>query len=210
MNVLTRFTDDGGRTNLSHYIDIPEVYPVGRLDLNSEGLLALTDRGSLVQPLLRPGSKEKQYLVCVEGRPTPEQLSALAQGPVLKDGATLPAVVELLAAEPDWLWERDPPIRYRRSVPVSWLRLTISEGRNRQVRRMTAAVGLPTLRLVRTAFAGLELGALSPGEWREATEGEKRRLLSLESSRRKLGSDSGRGQRRRTRRKPGPSRPKGR
>lgn len=180
MDVLTRFTDPKNRANLAHYIDVPRVYPVGRLDKNSEGLLLLTDRGSLVEPLLSPGSKLKTYIVCVEGEPTPEQLARLSEGPVLKDGPTRPRRVRLLTKEPDWMWERDPPIRFRKSVPVSWLEVAISEGRNRQVRRMTAAVGLPTLRLVRTEFAHFKLGGLAPGSWREATSEEKRATVALE------------------------------
>lgn len=180
MNVLTRFTDDAGRDNLSHYIAVPGVYPVGRLDQDSEGLLVLTDRGSLVEPLLRPGGKVKTYLVCVEGEPTRESLTALRAGPMLKDGKALPCEVEHLPQPPDWLWERVPPIRFRKSIPVSWLKLSISEGRNRQVRRMTAAVGLPTLRLVRLSFGSFELGSLGPGEWREATQAERSAVLSME------------------------------
>lgn len=180
MGVLTRFTDQQGRATLADYIEVPQVYPVGRLDLDSEGLLLLTDRGSLVEPLLKPGAKLKKYLVAVEGIPTTEQLEQLASGPLLKDGPTRPVGVRSLPGPPDWLWEREPPIRFRRSIPVSWLSLTLAEGRNRQVRRMTAAVGLPTLRLVRTHFAGFSLRELAPGSWREATEVEKRTVLNLE------------------------------
>lgn len=181
MGVLTRFTDRDGRSSLSDYINVPRVYPVGRLDKNSEGLLLLTDRGSLISPLLSPGSKSKTYLVCVEGIPEESQLAALSAGPVLKDGPTRPATVRRLDGPPDWLWEREPPIRFRREIPVSWLEITIREGRNRQVRRMTASVGLPTLRLVRTGFAHFSLSnELSPGCWREATEHEKSVALRLE------------------------------
>jgi 23S rRNA pseudouridine2457 synthase len=181
MGVLTRFTDDDGRKNLSHFIDVPKVYPIGRLDLNSEGLLLLTDRGTLVAPLLKPGAKRKTYVVCVEGQPTPEQLALLRAGPRLKDGPTMPAEVVALGKEPEWLWARKPPIRFRKSVPTSWLSLTILEGRNRQVRRMTAAVGLPTLRLVRTGFGPFELEGTPPGQWREATAQEKRWVLDFET-----------------------------
>jgi 23S rRNA pseudouridine2457 synthase len=181
MGVLTRFTDQDDRPSLASYIEIPRVYPIGRLDKNSEGLLLLTDRGSLVDPLLRPGSKSKTYTVCVEGEPTQQQLDALSEGPVLKDGPTRPALVKLLDGEPKWIWERDPPIRFRKAVPVSWLEIAIREGRNRQVRRMTAAVGLPTLRLIRTEFAHVRLlPGLAPGAWREATREEKRAALALE------------------------------
>lgn len=179
MGVLTRFTDKDERPNLSHYIRVPNVYPVGRLDKDSEGLLLLTDRGSFVEPLLKPGGKSKTYLVCVEGSPRPEQLQHLAQGPRLKDGPSLAVGVEMLEKAPDWLWEREPPIRVRKSIPVSWLRLTLREGRNRQVRRMTAAVGLPTLRLIRTGFGVFQLGELEPGAWREASPQEKAYLDSL-------------------------------
>ena len=225
MNVLTRFTDDNGRGTLAGFIDVPDVYPIGRLDLNSEGLLLLTDRGSLVEPLLQPGGKEKEYLVCVEGEATPEQLEALSRGPKLKDGQCRPARVRRLKAEPDWLWPRNPPIRFRKSIPVSWLSIVITEGRNRQVRRMTAAVGLPTLRLVRLRFAQFSLSPdLSPGQWREATQQEKEEALCLEydfarseqsvtARRRKArGASSKRtppstkGRRRRGRRGPGPGR----
>lgn len=179
--VLTRFTDDQGRPNLSLFIDVPEVYPIGRLDADSEGLLLLTDRGSLVDPLLRPGGKSKRYLVCVEGEPTEEALQRLRRGVDLKDGKTLPAGARRIPA-PDWLWEREPPIRFRKSIPTSWLELEIEEGRNRQVRRMTAAVGFPTLRLVRTGFGPTELGALPLGQWRDASEAEFKALLALETS----------------------------
>ncbi len=179
--VLTRFTDDQGRPNLSDFISVPDVYPIGRLDADSEGLLVLTDRGSLVDPLLQPGGKAKRYLVCVEGTPNQAALQSLRNGLDLKDGRTLPARVRELS-EPTWLWERDPPIRFRKSIPTAWLELEIREGRNRQVRRMTAAVGLPTLRLVRASFGPLELGELPLGQWRDATEEEFHTLVSLEST----------------------------
>lgn len=186
MGVLTRFTDHDQRSTLADFIKVPEVYPIGRLDKDSEGLLLLTDRGSLVEPLLSPGRKKKKYVVCVEGEPTVEQLEALRSGPTLKDGDTQPSLVRLLGGEPDWVWERDPPIRFRRSVPVSWLEMVISEGRNRQVRRMTAAVGLPTLRLIRTEFAHFRLSPeLACGSWREASDSEKAVALKLEKPGRK-------------------------
>lgn len=180
MNVLTGFTDRQGRDNLSNYVELPDVYPIGRLDQDSEGLLVLTDRGTLVAPLTLPGAKEKRYLVCVEGTPSPEQLQLLRSGPVLKDGKCLPARVRPLLGQPDWLWPRNPPIRYRKAVPVSWLELVVREGRNRQVRRMTASVGLPTLRLVRLSFGPFELGGLAPGRWREASAAERQAALELE------------------------------
>jgi len=183
MGVLSRFTDNNSRETLASYIDVPHVYPIGRLDKDSEGLLLLTDRSSLVEPLLQPGGKEKSYLVCVEGEPDSDQLEALAQGPTTKLGPSRPVKVKRLPGEPEWLWPREPPIRFRKTVPVSWLELVLTEGKNRQVRRMTAAVGLPTLRLVRTGFAGLCLDSeLNNGSWREATEEEKSHLLTLEKS----------------------------
>ena len=183
MDVLTRFTDQSDRQTLAHFIPVSGVYPIGRLDRDSEGLLLLTDRGSLVDPLLRPGAKSKTYLVCVEGIPSSEQIELLAAGPVLKDGPTLPCSVSFLEAPPAWLWERSPPIRFRKSIPVSWLQVTLKEGRNRQVRRMTAAVGLPTLRLVRLGFGPFKLGPdLAPGAWREASGQEKKQALAAEAS----------------------------
>jgi 23S rRNA pseudouridine2457 synthase len=141
------------------------VYPAGRLDYDSEGLLLLTDDGRLAQRLTDPRFKQpKTYWVQVEGAPQAEQLEALRCGLQLKDGPTRPAQVQLIDA-PE-LWPRDPPVRYRRTVPDAWLAITLSEGRNRQVRRMTAAVGLPTLRLVRVALGGQRLGPLVPGNWR--------------------------------------------
>lgn len=167
--VLCQFTDRSTppRPTLADYIRIPGVYAAGRLDLDSEGLLLLTDEGALAHRLTDPRHRErKTYLVQVEGAPAPEQLARLRAGVMLRDGPTLPAEAELLAGPPDWLWPREPPIRYRKNVSDAWLRLGITEGRNRQVRRMTAAVGLPTLRLVREAVGDWRLGALRPGEWR--------------------------------------------
>lgn len=176
--VLTRFTDDFERPNLSHFIKIPSVYPVGRLDLDSEGLLFLTDEARLVKPLTQPGAKAKTYLVCVERIPSQASLQALRDGVELKDGKSRAAKVKLIP-EPDWLWPRLPPVRFRKTVPTAWLELTITEGRNRQVRRMTAAVGHPTLRLVRTSFGPLVLGGLKSGQWREASERELELLWSV-------------------------------
>ena len=202
MGVLTRFTDLASRKNLSDFIEVPKVYPIGRLDKDSEGLLLLTDRGSLVAPLLAPGSKNKVYLVCVEGIPSSDQLQSLRAGPVLKDGPTRPAKVERLKEEPHWLWERVPPIRFRKSIPTTWLRLTLTEGRNRQVRRMTASVGLPTLRLVRTGFASIVLdSALKLGSWREASESEKQAFLALEKRKQTTNSPKKMGTPRRQKRK---------
>lgn len=165
--VLTQFTDRSGRATLKDYIQTPGVYPAGRLDLDSEGLLLLTDEGPLVARISDPAHGwDKVYLLQVEGTPTRPQLDQLARGPVLNDGPTRPADVELLAKPPGWLWPRQPPIRQRASIPTHWLRLTLREGRNRQARRMTAAVGLPTLRLVRVRIGSIELGKLPPGQCR--------------------------------------------
>ena len=150
--VLCQFTDRGDppKRTLAEFVRVPNVYPAGRLDFDSEGLLVLTDDGALAHRLTDPRHKlAKSYVVQVEGTPDEDALERLRAGVVLNDGPTLPAEAESLAASPDWLWPRDPPVRFRKSVPDAWLRLTIREGRNRQVRRMTAAVGLPTLRLIR-------------------------------------------------------------
>jgi 23S rRNA pseudouridine2457 synthase len=169
--VLPQFTDKGTvggpRATLSDFIDVPGVYPAGRLDKDSEGLMLLTDDGRLQARIADPKHKmAKTYLVQVEGDVTEAALTALRGGVLLKDGRTLPAEAEAIA-DP-MLWPRDPPIRVRQSVPDSWLRLTLREGRNRQVRRMTAAVGFPTLRLVRWQVGEWSLDGLVPGQWRGA------------------------------------------
>jgi 23S rRNA pseudouridine2457 synthase len=165
-NVLCQFTDAEGRATLADFINVPGVYAAGRLDYDSEGLLLLTDDGRLQQRLSDPRYKlPKTYLVQVERVPDERALQQLRRGVQLKDGLTRPAQVELI--EPPAVWERTPPIRFRKNVPTAWLRLTITEGRNRQVRRMTAAVGFPTLRLIRVRVGEWELGDLQPGEWRE-------------------------------------------
>jgi 23S rRNA pseudouridine2457 synthase len=168
--VLSQFTDRGAeaaRATLSEYVDVPGVYPAGRLDRDSEGLLLLTDDGRLQARIADPWFKlPKTYLVQVEGEPDAASLEALRRGVQLKDGMTRPAQAERITAPS--LWPRDPPVRFRKSVPDCWLRLTIREGRNRQVRRMTAAVGFPTLRLVRWSIGGWSVEGLQPGEWREA------------------------------------------
>ena len=164
--VLSQFSDDTGKATLARYLSIPDIYPAGRLDYDSEGLLILTSFGKLQHLIAHPKNKlAKTYLVQVEGTPTTDQLTQLSVGVKLKDGQTRPAQVE--AISPPELWPRVPPIRERKQIPTSWLKLTISEGRNRQVRRMTAAVGLPTLRLVRSQIGPWSLGTLLPGEWRE-------------------------------------------
>jgi 23S rRNA pseudouridine2457 synthase len=175
--VLTRFTDTQGRPTLADFIDVAGVYPVGRLDFDSEGLLILTDDGLLSHRLTDPRfDHPKTYLAQVERIPTVESIEALRRGVTLSDGPCKPAEVESLTDEPT-LHERPVPIRFRKNVPTAWLRLTIREGRNRQVRRMTAAVGHPCLRLVRESIGGLALGDLAPGSWRELTRSELDRLI---------------------------------
>lgn len=171
-NVLSQFTDKGlagsTRETLSNYIDLPKVYPAGRLDKDSEGLLLLTDNGKLQARIAEPKYKmAKTYLVQVEGEPTEANLAKLRQGLTLKDGPTRPAEVRRIA-EPPWLWPRTPPVRFRKTVPDCWLEITIREGRNRQVRRMTAAIGHPTLRLIRWRVGEWVLDELTSGEWRQA------------------------------------------
>lgn len=168
--VLSQFTDErqgAPRPTLADFIDAPGFYPAGRLDFDSEGLMVLCDDGRLQARIANPRFKlQKTYLVQVEGDADDAALRALRRGVRLKDGVTRPARAERI--EEPALWPRDPPIRVRKSVPDSWLRLTIAEGRNRQVRRMTAAVGFPTLRLVRWSVGEWTLDGLSPGEWRRA------------------------------------------
>lgn len=155
-----------GRLTLVDFIDVPGVYPAGRLDFDSEGLLLLTDCGSLQHFIADPVHKlPKTYLVQVEGEPDRSAIEKLRRGIQLSDGITLPARAS--AVDPPELWPREPPIRYRKTIPTSWIRLTLAEGRNRQVRRMTAAVGHPALRLIRVSIGPWELGALRPGEWRK-------------------------------------------
>ena len=169
--VLSQFTDkgtaDSPRATLSDYVDVPKVYPAGRLDRDSEGLLLLTDDGRLQARIAHPKFKKpKTYLVQVEGDPSDEQIARLRRGVTLKDGPTRPAQVRRLP--PPDLWPRVPPVRFRKSVPDAWLEMTITEGRNRQVRRMTAHVGLPCLRLVRWSIGDWSLDGLAPGTWRDA------------------------------------------
>ncbi|MEP2642762.1 pseudouridine synthase [Roseobacter sp.] len=171
--VLSQFTDKGTegspRPTLSQYIDVPGVYPAGRLDKDSEGLMVLTDDGGLQARIANPKHKmAKTYLVQVEGTPDETALARLRAGVDLKDGPTKPAQISAIDA-PDPLWPRDPPVRFRKSVPDAWLKITIREGRNRQVRRMTAHVGLPCLRLIRVQIGEWQLNALAPGAWRYAS-----------------------------------------
>jgi 23S rRNA pseudouridine2457 synthase len=164
--VLPQFTDKDGRPTLARFGLPAGVYPAGRLDFDSEGLLLLTDDGGLAHRLTDPGrGHPRTYWVQVERVPDAGALAALAAGPVLADGKCRPCRAKLLDAEPD-LPPRDPPIRFRLSVPTAWLEMTLTEGRNRQVRRMTAAVGHPTLRLVRARIGALTLAGLAPGRWR--------------------------------------------
>ena len=161
--VLCQFTDEAGRITLADYVDVKEVYPAGRLDFDSEGLLLLTDDGKLQAKISHPKNKlPKTYLAQVEGIASQDDCDALIAGVQLKDGIAKAISCKILS-EPD-LWERIPPIRVRKSIPDSWIELVIDEGRNRQVRRMTAAVNLPTLRLVRVAIGKWSLGDLQPGQ----------------------------------------------
>ena len=165
--VLSQFTPEGRWRGLKDFIDIPDVYAAGRLDADSEGLLLLTNDGQAQARIADPRFKmEKTYWVQVDGVPTEAALAALRKGVLLKDGLTLPARARAIDT-PSGLWERDPPIRVRQNKPTAWLELVIKEGRNRQVRRMTAAVGLPTLRLIRAAIGPYALEGLAPGCWRE-------------------------------------------
>ncbi|WP_266156349.1 pseudouridine synthase [Dyella silvatica] len=164
--VLCQFSDVDGRRTLAEFVTQKDVYPAGRLDHDSEGLLLLTDDGGLAHKLTDPRHKQpKTYLVQVEGEVSDEAIAALRRGVTLNDGLTLPAGAER-AGEPDGLWPRDPPVRFRKSIPTSWLSITLREGRNRQVRRMTAAVGFPTLRLIRLRVGGYALDGLAPGQTR--------------------------------------------
>jgi len=165
--VLSQFTPEGRWRGLKDFIAIPDVYVAGRLDADSEGLLLLTDNGRLQARISDPRFKmEKTYWVQVEGVPDEAALQALRAGVQLKDGLTLPAKARLLAPPPE-VWEREPPIRTRQAIPTAWIELVIREGRNRQVRRMTAATGFPTLRLIRAAIGPYTLDGLAPGSWRE-------------------------------------------
>jgi 23S rRNA pseudouridine2457 synthase len=165
--VVCKFSPEPGRRTLADFVPIRDVYPAGRLDTDSEGLLLLTDDGALQARIANPRHKlAKTYWAQVEGVPTPDALVALRSGVDLGDFVTKPAGARLMD-EPAGLWPRDPPIRYRAKIPTAWLELTVREGKNRQVRRMTAHVGFPALRLVRAAVGGIRVADLAPGEWRE-------------------------------------------
>jgi 23S rRNA pseudouridine2457 synthase len=170
--VLSQFTDRQGRATLADFIDLPGIYAAGRLDYDSEGVLVLTDDRLLKARLAEPRHETpKTYLAQIEGRPTVQALTRLERGPRLNDGPTRPARIELLTRAPGWLWSRHPPIAPRSGKSVTWLEITITEGRNRQVRRMTAAVGLPTLRLIRTRVGPYRIEDLQPGQFQHVEAG---------------------------------------
>ncbi|MGF1756280.1 pseudouridine synthase [Vibrio makurazakiensis] len=165
-DTLSQFTDGDGRKTLADYIPVKEVYAAGRLDRDSEGLMVLTNDGIFQAKLTQPTSKSpKTYWVQVEGAPSENDLDKLRKGVELKDGMTLPAKIEVMQ-EPK-VWDRNPPVRFRAAIPTTWLAITIIEGRNRQVRRMTANIGFPTLRLIRYSMGNMNIGQLQPGEWKE-------------------------------------------
>ncbi|MBB6611183.1 pseudouridine synthase [Pontibacter sp. Tf4] len=177
--VLTQFTDETGRATLKDYVKVSGIYPVGRLDYDSEGLVLLTDDKTLQHRLSDPKFKiEKTYWVQVDGVPTNEALEELRRGVTIKGVKTAPAKARILEPEPQ-VWERSTPIRFRKNIPATWVEIKITQGMNRQVRRMTAAVGYPTLRLIRPAIGPLTIGDLQPGEYRELTPEEVTKLKSL-------------------------------
>jgi 23S rRNA pseudouridine2457 synthase len=180
--VLCQFTDGQGRATLKEYVPVPGVYAAGRLDTDSEGLLLLTDDGALQHRIADPRYKlPKRYLAQVEGTPDEAALARLRGGLDLGDCVTRPCEAREVA-EPDWLWARTPPVRFRKTVPTAWLEIEIAEGKNRQVRRMTAKVGLPTLRLLRVAIGEWTLAGLSPGQWREVQTPERSSAITRGAS----------------------------
>ncbi|GAV21150.1 23S rRNA pseudouridine2457 synthase [Mariprofundus micogutta] len=182
--VLSQFTDESGRETLADYISMPDIYAAGRLDRDSEGLLLLTSDGQLQNRISHPDHKLKKiYWVQVDGEITAAAISKLRAGIELKDGMTRPAKAEKIAT-PASLWSRNPPVRYRAEIPTSWISLEISEGRNRQVRRMTAAVGFPTLRLIRYAIGSITLDGLNPGQYEEIDEQPLWSMFPKQKSRR--------------------------
>ncbi|QCR22947.1 pseudouridine synthase [Pontibacter sp. SGAir0037] len=190
--VLTQFTDETGRATLKDFVNIPDIYPVGRLDYDSEGLVLLTDDKALQHRLSDPKFKiEKTYWVQVDGIPSEKAMEELRRGIYIKNIKTSPAKVRLLPDEPQ-VWERSKPIRFRKNIPTCWVEIKISQGMNRQVRRMTAAVGYPTLRLIRPAIGPLTLAALQPGEYRELTTEEVSTLKGLTAAGTKARTFSGR------------------
>jgi 23S rRNA pseudouridine2457 synthase len=177
--VLTQFTSPDGKATLRDIVSAPGMYPAGRLDYDSEGLVLLTNWPALQMKLADPRWKSpKTYFVQVEGQPTAEPIDRLRKGVTLNDGPTRPADAKSVA-EPAWVWPRTPPIRFRKAIPTSWIELTIREGRNRQVRRMTAAIGYPTLRLVRWSVGPWSIEGLGPGQSRRVDQGEIERFLSM-------------------------------
>ncbi|MDB5888648.1 MAG: pseudouridine synthase [Rhodocyclales bacterium] len=171
--VLSQFTGEPGQRTLAEFVKVPHVYAAGRLDADSEGLLLLTDDGRIQNEMADPRHKQpKTYVAQVEGEAAEEALAQLRLGVDLKDGRTRPCEVRAIE-EPAWLWPRTPPVRFRKSIPTAWLEIVLTEGRNRQVRRMTAAVGLPTLRLIRVAIGTWKLDGLAPGEWRDGLPAPK-------------------------------------
>jgi 23S rRNA pseudouridine2457 synthase len=182
--VICQFSQDGMHPTLKNYLDIPGIYPAGRLDTDSEGLLVLTDDGALQHQISHPRHKQpKTYWVQVEGVPDEAALQQLRSGVDLGDFISAPAAARLMP-EPANLWPRNPPVRFRKEIPTVWLELVIAEGKNRQVRRMTAKVGHPTLRLIRARIGGWEMGALQPGEWLKISE-EKISSINVNATRRK-------------------------
>lgn len=178
-NVICQFSPEGDKVTLKEYVKIPDIYPVGRLDTDSEGLIIITDDNKLKQILTEPKfHSEKTYHVQVEGVPSEEDIEKLRQGVIIQGFKTLPAKVKLLDYEPE-LPPRNPPIRFRKSIPTCWLEISIREGKNRQIRKMTASVGFPTLRLVRVKIKNIGIGSLNPGEYRFLDKNEIKELMII-------------------------------